>query len=136
MSYAAQASRYREMEVLGASRGQLVVLLYDHLLVSLRRARLAADSGNVELRTASLDKCRAVVSELLVTLDFERGGELARNLSALYTFLLSELVDVGVARDASRLDRLTEGVVAELRDAFVQVAATAPVGASDLAPRA
>ncbi len=117
MSYTSQAAAYREMEVLSATPGQLVVILYDHLLVSLRRARLAVDAGNFEMRSSTLEKCRAILTELLVTLDEERGGSIARELSGLYTFILAELVDVGVRPDVVRLDRLT-AVVTELREAF------------------
>lgn len=122
MSYTSQAAAYREMEVLSATPGQLVVIVYDHLLVSLRRARLALDGGTFEVRSATLEKCRAILTELLVTLDHDRGGPLAKELSGLYTFFLSELVDVGMHPDARRLDRIT-GMVSELRDAFVQAAA-------------
>ncbi len=124
MSYTSQAAAYREMEVLSATPGQLAVIVYDHLLVSLRRARIALDGGSFELRSATLEKCRAIITELLVTLDHERGGTLAQELSSLYTFFLSELVDVGMNPDAGRLDRIT-GMVSELRDAFVQAAAVA-----------
>lgn len=123
-SYARQATRYREMEVLSATPGQLVVLLYDHLLVTLRRAHLATEAGDVSLRCELVDKARNVVTELLVTLDMEKGGDIARNLSGVYTFVLSELVTLGVKPDVQRLDRLT-AIVSELREAFAQIAAPA-----------
>lgn len=121
MSYASQAAVYREMDVMSASPGQLVVMLYDHLLVSMRRARIAMEARNVEQRVKLLDKSRTILSELLVTLDHEKGGDVAKNLSGLYTFLLSELVDVGIRSDVRRMERLT-GIVAELRDAFATIA--------------
>jgi flagellar protein FliS len=62
-----------------------------------------------------------VVSEFLVTLDFERGGDIAPQLSAIYTFLLAELLEVGMRRDAVLLERLT-GIVQELRDGFAGAA--------------
>lgn len=121
MSYASQAAVYREMDVMSASPGQLVVMLYDHLLVSMRRARVAMEARNVEQRVKLLDKSRSILSELLVTLDHEKGGDVAKNLSALYTFLLSEMVDVGIRSDVRRLERLT-AIVADLRDAFATIA--------------
>ena len=126
MSYSRQATRYRETEVLTATPGQLVVLLYDHLLVSLRRARAAMEARDAEAAGESLEKSRTVLTELLVTLDRERGGEVAANLAALYAFLLGELVQVGVRNDLARLDRVTH-MLGELRDAFAQVSATAGV---------
>jgi flagellar secretion chaperone FliS len=126
MSYGKQAARYRETEVLTATPGQLVVLLFDHLLASLRRARLAMVNGDFELQGEHLEKSRNVLTELLVTLDRERGGEIALNLSALYSFLLGELVQVGVRADDARLDRVTR-MVDELRGAFAEASQT-PVG--------
>jgi flagellar protein FliS len=120
MSYSKQAARYRETEVLTAAPGQLVVILYDHLLLSLRRARVAMDARDTEAQGVSLEKGREVLTELLVTLDRERGGEVASNLAALYSFLLGELVQVGIRRDTARLDRVTH-MIGELRDAFAQL---------------
>ena len=128
MSYSRQATRYRETEVMTATPGQLVVLLYDHLLVSLRRARIAMEAGEADVRSENLEKARNVLTELLVTLDRERGGEVAANLGALYSFLLGELVQVGVRADVARLDRVT-GMISELRDAFAQLS-TSPAAAA------
>ena len=128
MSYTRQATRYRETEVLTATPGQLVVLLYDHLLLSLRRARMAMDARDIEAQGVCLEKARDVLTELLVTLDRDRGGEVAANLAALYSFLLGELVHVGVRADAARLDRVT-GMIGDLRDAFAQASTSAVAAA-------
>ena len=104
MSYATRADTYREMEVLSASPGQLVVILYDHLLVTLRRARLAMQPHNPEVCAVQLERARAVVGELLSTLNLEAGGEVARSLSALYAFFFGEMVDLATRPDVERLD--------------------------------
>ena len=131
MSYTSQASRYREMEVLSASPGRLVVLLYDHLLVQLRRAKLAMEQGDVARRAAALERASSAVQELMVTLDHEKGGEIARQLSGIYGFLLGEFLTVGRGRDTAHLERLV-GIVTELRDAFATIAGT-PVLAREVA---
>jgi flagellar protein FliS len=122
MSYRQQASRYQDVGALSASPGQLVVMLYDHLLAGLRRVRIAAGARNLEVQSAQLASCREVVGELLSTLDREKGGKLAENLGALYVFLLSELIDFHSNPDLARLDRLS-GIAADLRDAFAQASA-------------
>jgi flagellar protein FliS len=132
MSYSKQATRYRETEVLTATPGQLVVLLYDHLLLSLRKARVAMEARDSETQSECLEKGRNVLTELLVTLDRERGGEVAANLGALYSFLLGELVQVGIRPDLARLDRVAH-MIGELRDAFAQVSSTAAVTAAQSA---
>lgn len=121
MTYAATANRYRDNEVLSAGPQQLLLMVYDHLLLSMRRARVAIEQGDVPARVAQLDKARAALGELLVTLDMDKGGSIAAQLNGLYTFVLGELVDVGARRDVAKLDRLI-GIVAELREAFGGIA--------------
>lgn len=122
-SYARQAGAYREMEVAAATPGQLVVLLYDHLLVHLAKAGRALAIEQAEARSDALLVCRAVVGELLATLDHERGAPIATHLAAIYSFLLGELATLGVQPDARRLERLT-GIVTDLREAFAGAAGT------------
>ena len=63
---------------------------------------------------------RDSVAELLATLDRQRGGAIAGQLSGLYTFFLRELTSLGVDPSVDRLDRITT-MVRELREAFVGI---------------
>jgi len=124
-----QATKYREMQVLAASPGELVILVYDHLLVHLLRAQQATGAPELDARSAALEKARAAMSELLVTLDREKGGALATQLASIYSFLLGELSTLGVRPEPRRFERVIK-IVRDLRDAFAQVAHTpAPVAA-------
>ena len=107
---------------MSATPARLTVLLIEHLEVVLRRAQTAIRNEQIELRVANMARSREIVSELLGTLDLERGGDIAIDLSMLYGFLLSELVDAGSRRDAVRLGRLI-GIVNTLSTAFALAAA-------------
>jgi len=120
VSYANHAAQYQEVAVRSAAPGQLVVMVYDHLLLNLRRARLSIEQGNVDLRLTSFDRARQALGELLSTLDLEQGGEMARQLNALYTFVLAELTDLGLNPEPGRLERVTR-IMSELREAFATV---------------
>ena len=121
MSYS-QANVYREREVLTASPEKLVVMTFDHVLVNLRRARLAIESKNIELRVESMGRAREGVMELLVSVDAERGGEMATNLRALYAYALREFMAIGRSRDVKQLDNVTN-IFVNLREAFATIAA-------------
>lgn len=121
VNYPSRAAQYREMQVMSASPARLTVMLFEHLEVMLRRAQTAIRNEQLELRMQNLSRAREILTELLGTLDMERGGDLARDLSQLYGFLLSELIDVGIRRDAIRLGRLI-GIVNTLSDAFAGAA--------------
>ena len=58
-AFAKQAARYREAEVLSASPAQLVVIVYEHLLINLRRARLQLAEHEAGPRSDSLERARA-----------------------------------------------------------------------------
>jgi flagellar protein FliS len=127
MSYATQAGRYREAEVLSASPGKLVVIIYDHLLANLQRARFHMSPQDAVARCEALERARAALTELLVALDRGRGEDVAERLASLYSFLLGELSVLGVKPNLERLDTAI-AMVAELRYAFRVAANATPAG--------
>ena len=120
MSYS-QANVYREREVLTASPEKLVVITFDHVLVNLRRARMAIEAGNIELRVQSMSKAREGVMELLMSTDAERGGEMTVRLRALYAYALREFLAIGRTRDVKQIDNVT-AIFVNLREAFATIA--------------
>lgn len=122
MSYASQSTSYREMEIHSASPERLVVIVFEQLLVNLERSRIAMERNDIELRTTSLRRARNLVNELLVTLDFEKGGAMATQLADLYQFMLYELVDIGRRGDIVTLRKLVN-IATSLRDGFSGAAA-------------
>lgn len=121
MSYATQTSSYREMELQSASPERLVVVVFEQLVVNLERARIAMERKDIELRVTSLRRARDLVTELLVTLDFEQGGALANQLADLYQYMLYELVDIGQRGDVVTMRKLVN-IATSLRDGFIGAA--------------
>jgi len=123
MSYAAATSSYRDMEVLSAPPGRLVVIVYDFLLVNLRRAGIAIDSDNTTLFSVSICKAEDALAELMGGIDRVRGGSVADELVALYSFFLGALFDMRGRTDRALLTRIISQVTV-LRDAFAEIATT------------
>jgi flagellar protein FliS len=121
MSYATQSSSYREMEIHSASPHKLVVIVFEQLVVSLERSRIAMERNDIELRVTSLRRARDIVTELLSTLDFEKGGPIASQLADLYQYMMYELVDIGMRGDVYTMRKLVN-IATLLRDGFVGAA--------------
>lgn len=121
MSYAQNTSAYQQVEVLSASPAQLVIIVYDYLLVQLCRAARGIETKDVELRADALSRANAAVTELLNGLDVEKGGAIGAQLSSLYMFFLGELIDIGRRNDLKLLNRIRTQV-GELRSAFAEIA--------------
>jgi flagellar protein FliS len=120
MSYS-QANVYREREVLTASPEKLVVIVFDHVLANLRRARVAIEAGNIEQRAQAMRRAGEGVMELLTTTDADRGGEMALKLRALYAYALREFLAIGRTLDIKQLESVT-AILANLREAFATIA--------------
>lgn len=127
------SDQYRTSAATTASPAQLVLMLYDGALVRVHRAELAlaADPVDVTAVNDHLSRAQAIVDELSLTLDRERGGEMAANLASLYTFCRERLIDANVAKSAEPLAAVIDTLTG-LRDAWEQACvrgvATAAVG--------
>jgi flagellar secretion chaperone FliS len=117
----ATASAYRETEVLSAPPGRLVVITFDGLLVAMARARAGMVLANHEITIGAIDKSRSLLCQLLVSLDRDRGGEIASRLFSVYLFILGELLELSMQPNVERLDR-NISLIRELREAFSQIA--------------
>ena len=121
MSYDQTANQYRQNAVLSTSREQLVPLLYEHLLVNLRKAHRQIGSQDIEGKAQSVEKASAILYELLGSLDFESLDELASRLASLYTYFLKELGDASHSLNEQRLDPLIE-MVSSLHESWLEAA--------------
>jgi flagellar protein FliS len=56
----------------------------------------------------------------MVSLDFERGGGIAKNLFSLYTWFNQELLEANIAQDLTRIGNV-RSMLADLRNAWAGV---------------
>ena len=116
----ASPQAYRSTSVMTATPGQLVVMLYDGVARFLRQAEAAMEEGAWEQVGDRLACADAIIDELLVTLDHEKGGEIAASLRDLYLFCRRHLNEARIEKDAEKIDQVI-GLLDELRDAFAQI---------------
>lgn len=78
------------LKITQANATELIVILYDMILVYIKEAGEFWDSDNKEEYARSLQKIRNCIGELMDSLDLQY--EMARNMYSLYVFFLKELV--------------------------------------------
>jgi flagellar protein FliS len=103
------ARAYRESAVRGASPVGLIVVLYEEIIRSIRKAQRALALGKIEDRSNALGHAIQVVGHLQTVLDFEKGGALARELATFYTLARAKLLELNVRPQ----ERLIEDLAAE-----------------------
>lgn len=132
MNYAAVSTRYLDDAVATASPAKLLTMLYDRLVLDLTRAEHAQQAGDRAAAGPHLLHAQDIVGELLATLDPE-AWDGAKQLMAVYTYLLTELVQANVTGDAERTAACRE-LVEPLRDAWHQAAQEVAVTSTPLEP--
>ena len=120
MSTSKHVFEYRKQAVNGASPLQLVIMLYDGALRFMEAGRHAIVARDIERQNSNLQKAQRIVSELTSCLDMAQGGEVARNLFALYTFCYNQLVAANV-EDRPELVEQAMKIMSELRESWVQL---------------
>jgi flagellar protein FliS len=112
---------YRQTQAQTAAPGELVVMLYRGAVRFVSSAIEAIESRDIPTAHTNLVRAQAIVSELSETLDLERGGELARNLNAIYEYLNRRLIEANLRKDAAAA-REVHGLLRELLPAWEQAA--------------
>jgi flagellar protein FliS len=90
---------YRNQQILTSAPAQLVAMLYDKAITSLKEAIHAIEENDIERRWKANKRAFEIISHLSSTLDMEQGGEIAEHLDRLYAFMLSRLSFVDLRND-------------------------------------
>ena len=133
MAYKNVLSTYKETTVKTAGQGQLIVMLYDEAVKQLTKAAELIDlnnkdkkePGRIEQISKAIMKTEEILTELIVSLDFEHGGDISKNLFSLYTWFNRELVEANINQDIKRMLAVRD-MLADLRNTWSAVANQSP----------
>jgi flagellar protein FliS len=125
LAYKDASSSYKETRIKTAGQGQLIVMLYDEAVRQLTGAIELLqlnqgenkDPGRIEKIGKAVMKAEEIITELMVSLDFEQGGEISKNLFSIYTWFNRELMEANITQDARRMIAVKD-LLCELRDSW------------------
>ncbi len=112
-------SQYTKTQVTTVDKGRLLIMLYDGCLKFLRLAKDGLENKDIPKFARFLSKAQAIISELMVTLDFEKGGKIAEDLDRLYDFMLFHLTEANIQKDPAKIQEvinLTETIATAYRE--------------------
>ncbi len=109
------AQTYKEQTINTMTAEELLLLVYDELIMRLHRSRLALDRQDMELFEGSVDRCLAIVRYLDDTLD--RKYPISNDLHRLYDYFSYELNRIKIGRNRTELERISP-MLSDLRDSF------------------
>jgi flagellar protein FliS len=103
------ARMYRESAVRCASPVGLIVILYEEVVRSLRRAQRGIHHGNIEERTMGTTHAIRVIGHLQSILNFEAGGDIAHELWAFYNAARTQILQASGAGGYEAVGTLAAG---------------------------
>ncbi len=100
--------RYLQIKVQTASPGQLVSMLYDGAIRFSKQAKEQLEGSDLEGSNASIQRVQDIVEELNVSLDTDKGGEIAANLRKIYIYISEQLLEANIKKDPKILANVIE----------------------------
>ena len=111
---------YQTVQVTTTDKGRLLLMMYEGAIKFLRQAKSGLEENDIAKFCRFLSKAQAIISELMNTLDFEKGGTIARDLDRLYDFMLFYLTEANLYRDVKRVNK-TIGLIETIYKAYRQI---------------
>ena len=119
-TYSNYQNAYKKASVNTLDQNKLIIMLYDGAIKNANFAVEYMESGEIEKVHDSLIKTKNIVTELLATLNMEHGGEIAKNLKSLYSYMFSQLIEANMEKKSEPVLNVID-LLKELRGAWVQI---------------
>ncbi len=115
---------YKETHIKTASGGKLILMIYNESVRQLNIALESIENNKLENASNSIIKTQDLITELIVSLDFEKGGEIANSLFSLYMFFNKQLMEANINKDVDIIKNIKTYLV-DLKSAWTQAVAAA-----------
>lgn len=117
----AYANQYQNNQILNATPERILIMLYDGAIRFCRQAMQAMDDGNKQVSSEKIGRAMAIICEFANTLNHEVGGDIAKDLDALYSFMTKELTRANLENTRKPIETV-EDLLVGLRDTWVEAA--------------
>lgn len=126
---------YHEMAVQTASPVEVVIMLCDVLVKDLKEVAAAIHIRDIEERVKKSNHALDVLKELDLMLDFENGGQTAKELARVYSYVRAKLLECQFKLDRSIIERQAE-FISQIRQAWQDslTTTTAPKATTEVPP--
>ncbi|MDI3473559.1 MAG: flagellar secretion chaperone FliS [Thermotogaceae bacterium] len=108
---------YVENQIMTANPAKLIAMLYDGAMDFIEKAKENINNKDYIGANENIKKAQDIIMELNLSLDVERGGEIAKNLRSLYNYFYRRLLEANVKKDIKALDEVKE-FIKELADVW------------------
>lgn len=102
--YESAALKYQQVQATTATPGEILLALYDGLFRFLKGAKLCFENAQPVRARELISKSHAILSELLIALDYSVFPELCARLEAIYSFCMAQLLQANIKSSPALID--------------------------------
>ena len=110
MQNTAAVNQYKKMgtnvAVDSADPHLLTQMLIDGAIERINSSKFFLEQNQIAKKGESISKAISIIDGLRVSLDIEKGGEIASNLEALYDYMQRQLLDANIKNKTENLDEV------------------------------
>ena len=99
----------------------LVLMLMDAAVERMNAARGCMERGEIARKAKLLHSCTAIIAELRGSLNLEKGGPLAQNLSELYDYIARRILLANASNNVACIAEVLN-LLSEIRSAWAAIA--------------
>ncbi|MBN2714189.1 MAG: flagellar export chaperone FliS [Planctomycetes bacterium] len=114
-----QRKQYLKTQIQTASKEQLVLMLYNGVIRFCNQGKKFMEEKDWEQSHENLMRAQAIIMELLYNLDNEKGGEIAQNLTRLYTYTFQRTIVANMQHDTAPIDEVVR-IISGIRDSWAE----------------
>ena len=111
---------YRRTNVMTADPKRLVLMCYEGAIDNLKIAKQNIIEKDYEGKGMAITKAQDIINELLCSLNFEKGGVIAKGLDSLYNYMLRRIIHADVNKDIEPIDEVI-GLLTDLKSAWEEI---------------
>jgi flagellar secretion chaperone FliS len=106
VSFSDPYGAYVEGSVFSGNPLGLVIALYEGTIQAIGRARQSLSANDPWGRAKAISKAVELLTELLISLNHEEGGEISTNLKRLYSYMQCRLLEAHAQKTAAPMDEV------------------------------
>lgn len=110
-------SAYQKTHEMVEDKQELLLKTYEEVVSKLNIAAMAIDEHDMAAKATAISKVMDALAVLKASIDFQSGGEIAKNLDALYAFCSETLLKASAGNDKKAIEDV-KGIVNDLYAGF------------------
>lgn len=114
---------YKNARIQTANQGRLIVMLYEGAIRFSKEALKAIQDKKYDVANNRIVRAEDIVTELLVSLDYEKGGDIAKKLASIYIYMNQQLLEANITKSSGPLE-VVINLMSDLKESWEKIAGT------------